>query len=159
MPFQPNRLKSLREAKDMSQEQLGRIAGLSHSVIAKSENGKNLPRSDALDKLAGALDCTIDYLHGRGPDYDNARVAASQMAFDIAQRILTDEQRERCRRVLHHPDAPRTADAWRSLAEMTDLAVGTAVPATPIAVLEQRPKPKPMASTPRRPNSVRKLLN
>jgi transcriptional regulator with XRE-family HTH domain len=145
VPFQPKRLKSLREAKGLSQEQLGLKAGVSHSLIAKSENALNLPRSDALDKLADALDCTIDYLHGRGAEYENPRVAASQMALDAAQHFLTGEQRERCRRVLPHPDAPKTAEAWRSFAELTELALGQASSTAPILTLAgRRMKPKPV---------------
>jgi transcriptional regulator with XRE-family HTH domain len=122
VPFRPDRLKSLREVKGLSQEQLGNRAGLSHPVITKSENGKNLPRAEALDKLAQALDCTMDYLHGRGQPYENTAIAAAHMAFDVflAQRILSEEQREMCRRVLRHRDAPKTAEAWHSFAEMLD---------------------------------------
>ncbi len=61
----------------MSQEQLANRAGLSHPVITKSENGKNLPRAEALDKLAQALDCTMDYLHGRGQAYESTSAAAA----------------------------------------------------------------------------------
>jgi transcriptional regulator with XRE-family HTH domain len=143
VPFQPDRLKGLRDAKRLSQEQLGERAGLSHSLITKSENGKNRPRSDALDKLAEALDCTIDYLHGRGTDYGNPGAAAAHMAFDIfvAQQDLTDEQRERCRRALRHPDAPKTAQAWRSFAEMIDLAIGPPSTAS-LALVGRRLNPK-----------------
>jgi len=152
VPFRPDRLKSLRDAKGLSQEQLGKIAGLCHSVIAKSEKGTNQPRSEALDKLAQALDCTIDYLHGRGPEYDNVNMAASQMAFDAAQPFLTDEQRKRCRRVLQHPEAPRTAQAWRSLAEMTELALGSTRQSAPLKLIDRRPNSKPLTVGTRRPN-------
>lgn len=145
MPFRPDRLKGLREAKELSQEQLGEMAGLHHSVITKSEKGKNSPRSDALDKLAQALDCTTDYLLGRGPEYENAIVAAVQMAFEVARPFLTDEQYERCRRVLRHPGAPRTAKAWISFAEMLTLAIGPQAAA--LALVKKGPKP----ATGRRP--------
>jgi transcriptional regulator with XRE-family HTH domain len=147
VPFRPDRLRALREAKGLSQEQLGEKAGLSHSLIAKSENGKNLPRSDALDKLAQALDCTMDYLHGRGHEYESAPVAAAHMALDVvvAQGALTDEQCKGCRRALRHPDAPKTAQVWRSFAEMLNLAVGPGSSITSLALIrEHRPKSKPM---------------
>jgi transcriptional regulator with XRE-family HTH domain len=151
MPFRPERLKALREAKTLSQEQLSDLAGLSQSVIAKSENGKNRPRSDALDKLAEALDCTIDYLHERGPDYESPAVAAAHMAFDVfkTQQDLTDEQRERCRRALPHADAPRTAQAWRSFAEMIELAIGPTSTAS-LALVGRRLKPKSIGAPHRR---------
>jgi len=155
VPFRPDRLKALREAKGLSQEQLAAHAGLSHSLIAKSENGRNMPRSDALDKLAEALDCTIDYLHARGREYESAAKAAAHMAFDVfvSQRVLTDAQRERCHRALAHPDAPRTAGAWQSVAEMIDLAIGPTSPTSALALVEGiPPKPKPMAVARRRHN-------
>ena len=142
MPFRPDRLKELREAKGLSQEQLERLSGLSHSAISKSEKGRTLPGSEVLDKLTRALDCTMDYLHERGPVYATAARAASYMSLDVASQFLTEEQIERCRRVLPHADAPKTADQWRSLAEM--LAMAYAPTATP-PIEHPRPKSKPMA--------------
>lgn len=147
-------MNALREAKGLSQEQLGGRAGLSHSAIAKSERGKTQPGSDALDKLAQALDCTIDYLHGRGREYESPAIAAAHMAFDVfvVQQILTDEQRERCRRALRHADAPKTAEAWRSFAEMLNLAIGTVPSSVSLALVEERrQKSRPMAVA-RRPH-------
>jgi transcriptional regulator with XRE-family HTH domain len=155
VPFRPNRLKALREAKGLSQEQLRKQAGLSQSVITKSENGKNLPGSKALDKLARALDCTIDYLHGRGHEYETPGLAATFMAFDafVSQQVLTDDQCERCRRALLHPDAPKTAQAWRSFVEMLTLAIGSPSTTTSLALIgEQRAKSKPMAVARRQHN-------
>ena len=148
VPFRSDRLKGLREAKGLSQEQLGERASLSHSLIAKSENGKNAPRSQGLEKLAQALDCTIDYLHGRGREYESPAVAAAHMAFDVfvTEQVVTDEQRERCRRTLGHADAPKTAQGWRSFAEMLKLAMGSTSSAATLALVEERrQKPKPMA--------------
>jgi len=126
MPFRPDYLRELREAKGWSQEELSERSDVSQSVIAKSERGQSSPRADALDKLAEALDCTVDYLVGRGPNYENAGLAAAQMAFDvfILKNPITGLQQERCHRALQHVNSPRTADAWRSFAEMLELAIG-----------------------------------
>ena len=149
MPFRPDRLKALREAKGLSQEQLEKLAGVSHSMIAKSEKGKSLPGSETLDRLALALDATIDYLHGRGLEGVDPPTAAARMAFDVFTRDpgLTDERRERCRSALAHADAPKTARGWRSFAEMLELAVGPprvdSSGGTRLAVVrERRPKSK-----------------
>lgn len=152
MPFRPDRLKALREAKGLSQEQLGQKAGLHHSIITKSEKGKNLPRSDALDKLALALDCTMDYLHGRGYDDVSPAVAAREMALDVfvAQEGVTDEQRAMCRRLLQHPDAPRTAQGWRSLLEMMELGRGPVSPGASLSLVEGRPPTKKAVGVARR---------
>jgi transcriptional regulator with XRE-family HTH domain len=141
LPFRPDRLKDLREIKGLSQEQLEKLSGLSHSAISKSEQGKTLPGSEVLDKLAQALDCTIDYLHERGHEYESPAAAAAHMAFNVfvTQQGLTDEQRERCRRVLRHPDAPKTAQAWRSLVEMINIAIGFSTAS--LALVKRSPKP------------------
>ncbi len=152
MPFRSDLLKGLREVKGLSQEQLSERAAVSQSVIAKSEKGKNLPGSDVLDRLAEALDCTIDYLHGRGCKFESVEVAAVCMAFDVAQSSLSEQQREQCRRVLHHPDAPRTASRWRAFAEMVDLAVGPTPTTRLTSMDERRSKAKPMAVATRRLN-------
>ena len=149
MPFRPDRLKALREVKGLSQEQLAEKARVSHSVIAKSENGKNIPRSDALDKLAQGLDCTTDYLLGRGPDYKNLAAAAAHMAFEVfaSQNPIGSAESERCRRAIQHVQAPRSAESWHAFAEMLNLAAGPAAPATSLTTLtnDLSPKAKPMA--------------
>ena len=153
MPFRPDRLKALREAKNLSQEQLAELAGLSHSLIAKSESGKNSPRSDALDKLSRALDCTIDYLHGRGYEKHLPAVAAAQMAFDVfVTEGVSDEVCEKCRRIITHPDAPKTARAWRSFAEMLGLAIGPTSSTNALSLVGDRAKRKPVAAARQRQN-------
>ena len=124
MPFRPDRLKALREAKSLSQEALAKMAGVSHSAIAKCEGGKTKPGADTLDKLAVALEATSDYLYGRGPEEVDPVTAACLMSFDIflGDASFSDEQRERCRRVISHPGAPRTSAGWRDLAEMIEIA-------------------------------------
>jgi len=151
MPFRPDILRHIREVKGWSQQDLAREADLSQSVIAKSENGKNTPGSQVLEKLAQALDCTIDYLHGRGNKSENVACAAAQMAFEVAQQTLTSRQRERCQRVVGRPDAPKTARGWISFAQMLEIALGEH-PSTPSNIIERRSKSKSNISSARQPN-------
>ena len=126
MPFEPGRLKALRDAKGFSQEALAERAGVHQSVITRSEQGKSEPRGSALDKLASALDCTLDYLYGRSHSDKDASAAAAYMAFEVfcKSENVSQEQRIRCGRVIDHPNAPKTADGWRSLSDLIELAVG-----------------------------------
>lgn len=143
MPFQPNRLRELRELKGLSQEQLAEVSCLSQSAIAKSEKGKSTPKSSVLDKLASALDCTMDYLYGRGREFRSATEAAQLMAFDVFANDpkTTDAQREYCRKTLRHSNVPRTAVGWRELAEMIESALGPKPSASAnLAVVRQRPQ-------------------
>jgi hypothetical protein len=122
---------------------------VSHSTIAKIEQGSApTTGSDILERLAVALDSTTDFFFGRGFEDVHASVAAAHMSFDVFTRdpTLTVEQRERCRRVLPHKDAPKTAQAWRSFAEMLDLAVGptltTSTREPKLALIRERVGPK-----------------
>lgn len=152
MPFQYDRLRGLRDSKGLSQPQLAGQAGLSQSVIAKTEAGSNTPGADVLEKLAEALECTTDYLLGRGPGFGNPAMAAAHMSLDvfIARQHLTDEQREACRRILQHPDAPRTSQAWRSLSEMLEMATASHPYKTPVSVTEEHDQQRKPMALPRR---------
>ncbi len=58
------RLKSARELRGYSQEQLAARAGMPPSSIAHFETGRK-PSFDSLRRLANALEITTDYLLGR----------------------------------------------------------------------------------------------
>jgi len=149
VPLKPERFKALRESKGLSQGVLARLATVGQSTITKLERG-DAPKlgADMLERIALALDGTTDYFYGRGFEDVDASVAAALMAFDVFARDpkFTDEQRERCRRVLPHRDAPKTAQAWRSFAEMLDLAVGptstTSSRRPSLALIRERVGPK-----------------
>ena len=58
------RLQRLREALGLTQEQLGRAAGVPPTSLRNYEQGRRLPRLDAAVKLADALGITLDALAG-----------------------------------------------------------------------------------------------
>lgn len=127
MPLRPERFKTLRETKGLSQGALADLCKVGQATITKLESG-DAPNVGAniLERIALALDATTDYFYGRSFENADVAVAASNMSFDVFAKDpkLTNQQREQCRRVLLHRDAPKTAQAWRSFAEMLDLAVG-----------------------------------
>lgn len=45
-------IKRLRESRDMTQEQLGAIAGVSAMAVSQWENGRAVPRMGAIQKMA-----------------------------------------------------------------------------------------------------------
>ncbi len=125
-------------AKKLQQNELGEE--LPATLVGKWANGYAAPSSDNLDRLAKALDATMDFLHGdeeyyyseAGEDYAKS---AAHLSFRVFRRDprFTEQQRERCRRVLDHPGAPTTAAEWRDFAEMVELAIGPAPPQLGIA--------------------------
>jgi len=61
----PERLKSLRKDKGMTQEELGLKINVTKVSISGYENGNRTPDMDTLQKIADVLETTIDYLLGR----------------------------------------------------------------------------------------------
>lgn len=62
-------LRKLRISKNLSQEELAKIIGVSKSTIGMYEQGNRIPKADAtLKKLAEYFNVTIDYLMGLVPD-------------------------------------------------------------------------------------------
>lgn len=59
------RLKELREKKDVSQSKLADYMGVSQQAIAKWETDKATPDPDALLKLAEYFNVSVDYLLGK----------------------------------------------------------------------------------------------
>jgi transcriptional regulator with XRE-family HTH domain len=59
------RLQRLREALGLTQEQLGRAAGVPPTSLRNYEQNRRQPRLDAAVKLADVLDISLDELAGR----------------------------------------------------------------------------------------------
>ena len=59
------RLKSLREDKDLSQKELAKALGVSPSTIGMYESGKRTPDSEMLTRICDFFNITVDYLLGR----------------------------------------------------------------------------------------------
>lgn len=65
------RIKQLRKEKDLTQEELAKLLGLSaKSNIANYENGANAPSDEIKLKMCELFDCSMDYLMGKS-EYKN----------------------------------------------------------------------------------------
>ena len=62
------RIKYLREEKELTQEQLGKAVGYDQSRVAKWENGSLEPSVDVLIALAKLFNVTVGYLVGTEND-------------------------------------------------------------------------------------------
>lgn len=56
------RLRELRKQKNLSQTELGQLAGLHYTHIGRFERGTSRPSGDTLKRVADALGVTSDYL-------------------------------------------------------------------------------------------------
>ena len=57
-----NRLKELREQKNITQIQLAELLNVTQSAVTKWETGESRPRAEKLIQLAKLFDCTVDEL-------------------------------------------------------------------------------------------------
>jgi DNA-binding transcriptional regulator YiaG len=66
-PKQGNRLAELRTAAGLSQRQLARLLGMTHTNISFWERSDKPPRSDVLPKMAEILGVCVQDLIGKSP--------------------------------------------------------------------------------------------
>jgi transcriptional regulator with XRE-family HTH domain len=89
------RLKQLREEKELSQQELAKLFCLSQSTIAYYELDKKQPSQKTLQRLAEFFGCTVDYILGRtdirNPDQPDEDIIAFLRA---VEGLTEDEKRE-----------------------------------------------------------------
>ncbi|MCG0275625.1 MAG: helix-turn-helix domain-containing protein [Thermosediminibacteraceae bacterium] len=83
------RIKSLREERKITQQELARYLGVSQKTISNYENGERSPDPDTLRKIADYFDVTVDYLLGRS----NHRRLTRKDERDIEKIIEETRQR------------------------------------------------------------------
>lgn len=64
-----NRIKELREKREISQEELANEVNLSNQVISFYENGKREPKIEKWQKLADYFNVSVPYLQGYVDEY------------------------------------------------------------------------------------------
>jgi transcriptional regulator with XRE-family HTH domain len=62
------RLKKLRNDKQLTGEELGKILNVTKVAVSNWESGNRTPDADMLIKLADFFDVSLDYLLGRTDD-------------------------------------------------------------------------------------------
>lgn len=93
-PF-ANNLRRLRREKDLTQDQLGVLSGISPRHIGKYEIGMALPRIDAAMKIADALGVSLDSLIRAEDDARKFDVHGKQTVIDLlVQHIKTHHAAE-----------------------------------------------------------------
>ena len=88
----PERLRMLRKRKHLSQEELGRLFGVSGTAVHRWETGQTEPDLATLQQLAALFGQTLDSLCGEDPPTVNTdNLSVMTRAF----RQLTDEEQEK----------------------------------------------------------------
>jgi transcriptional regulator with XRE-family HTH domain len=73
------RLRTAREARELSQGELALKAGLQASAVSHFETGTRKPSFDNLKRLADALKVTTDYLLGRATEMEATVATADRL--------------------------------------------------------------------------------
>jgi transcriptional regulator with XRE-family HTH domain len=86
----PDRLRSARDLRQMSQSDLAEKANLQPSAVSHFETGRRAPSFDNLKALSEALQVTTDYLLGR-VDEPGATGAVVDQLFRHAENMSRDD--------------------------------------------------------------------
>ncbi len=90
------KLAYLRKKKNISQKQLADLLNVAPSTISMYENGKRTPNDEALKKIAGFFNVSIDYLLGYSTNKDSDNNAGEfeeyleELRLNPKMRILFD---------------------------------------------------------------------
>jgi transcriptional regulator with XRE-family HTH domain len=104
------RLRTLRDARSLTQEQLGHAAGVDYKHIGAIERGEKVPSFEAVERLAGAL--KVEYYELFLPD--ELPADGGPQAFRLALRDVDRHGTPELRRFLHQMlIAARDLDAKR----------------------------------------------
>jgi len=97
------KIRELRKARSLNQDQLAEMASLNRVTIAKYESGKVEPGAQALSRIADALEVSTDTLLGRSEEIPEA----GERPHTVEARILAEgidrlpkEQREQALHVM-----------------------------------------------------------
>ena len=69
-------IKRLRESKNLTQEQFGKIAGVSSMAVSQWENGRAVPRMGAIQKISDFFGIPKSEIIGDSPDLKSLRTLA-----------------------------------------------------------------------------------
>lgn len=75
------RIQQYREALQLTKAELADRAGLTPAAITQFEEGDRVPSAESLKKLSEALNVSVDYLLGSGPDTEFLKDPQMQAMF------------------------------------------------------------------------------
>jgi transcriptional regulator with XRE-family HTH domain len=82
------RLKILRKSKGLNQTEFAKLVNLTQAAISQFEEGKRIPSSTALEKIAVGLNSTIDELLGNSQEISGEPASPTDVEREIAIQAL-----------------------------------------------------------------------
>ena len=92
------RIKNLRIAKKMTQQELGNIVGLTATGVSYWESGKATPSIEVIEKLSNFFGVSIDFLMGKPEIDENDR---SMILFRKAEQV-NETDREKLYHIINN---------------------------------------------------------
>ena len=106
-----DRIRAIREHKKLTGSELAIITGLNQSEISQIESrSKRSPRLDTVQRIARALDVSLDFLSG-GIEYQGSldkALASESLNLYLREANLGEEQIRALRAVGESPTAPQS---------------------------------------------------
>ena len=88
-----NRIKELRQERNLTQTQLAKMCGISQSALSGYESGKFNPDSRTLHLLSNIFDVTVDYIIAKDePEEKNNNVSPLTFALQGEIHDFTAEE-------------------------------------------------------------------
>lgn len=90
------RIKKLRDEKNISQIDLAEYLGISQQALSKWENNKTEPDNDSLIKIAQYFNVSTDYLLGNSESRNNLQPYESELEkvlFSKAKELSDEDKR------------------------------------------------------------------
>lgn len=82
-----NFLRKIREEKNLTQDQLAKIAGITRCIISEFENGKHRPSPRTINKIAEALGCSYIFLM---TGKDESQIVVKKNSSENRQKYLIE---------------------------------------------------------------------
>ena len=117
------RVREIREFRRLTGKELADLAGISPSELTNIERGKRSPGFDMIEKLAVALEVTLDYLAGKEDADTEIRKALGRQSLRIFRRRarLTPKEERFVETVVETESAPVTIEGWDDLVKNVGL--------------------------------------
>ncbi|WP_038299005.1 helix-turn-helix domain-containing protein [Metaclostridioides mangenotii] len=87
-----NRLKKLRNSKDMTGEELGKIFNVTKVAVSNWESGRRSPSPETLKSIADYFEVSTDYLLGRIEMADDALIKKNDVKYASYKEITNDDE-------------------------------------------------------------------
>lgn len=120
------RVREIRKFRRLTGKELAGLAVISQAELTNIEKGKRSPGFDIIEKLAEALEVTLDYLAGKEDADALIPEALARQSLRIFRRRanLTREQELFVERVVETESAPQTIEGWSHLVKNVGLWTG-----------------------------------